>query len=201
MPGEIAQSSLTAEETRDLFTYVGDLDPKYTGGIINTFKVNNFDLTIAASFNLKQTVVERPAYNGTTVDRSQNYTTDILNAWSPTNTGSNLPGITSATSGSGDSWMAYQWYSGGNPIETYNLLDTWVHEMSYLRLSSIRLGYSLPTEATKRMLLDSVRFSVEGRNLFVISSDYRGYFDPETYGNIYAQPIPRSFSLGLNLTF
>lgn len=200
-PGEIAQSSLTAEETRDLFTYVGDLDPKYTGGIINTFKVNNFDLTIAASFNLKQTVVQRPAYNGTTVDRSQNYTTDILNAWSPTNTGSNLPGITSATSGSGDSWMAYQWYSGGNPIETYNLLDTWVHEMSYLRLSSIRLGYSLPTEATKRMLLDSVRFSVEGRNLFVISSDYKGYFNPETYGNIYAQPIPRSFSLGLNLTF
>ncbi len=200
-PGEIAQSTLTAEETRDLFTYVGDLDPKFTGGIINTFRLYDFDFTVAASFNLKQTVVQRPPYNGTTVDRGQNYSADILNAWTPGNTNSNLPGITSQTSGGGDSWMAYQWYSGGNPIETYNLLDTWVHEMSYMRISSVRLGYSLPKTASQKMFMDNIRFSIEGRNLFVISSDYKGYFDPETYGNIYAQPIPRSFSLGCNLTF
>lgn len=200
-PGEISQSTLSAEETRDLFTYVGDLEPKFTGGITNTFKLYDFDLTVATSFNLKQTVVEKPSYNGTIVDRSQNYSTDILNAWSPENTSSNFPGITSKTSGSGDSWMAQQWYSGGNPIGTYNLLDTWVHEMSYMRISSIRLGYSLPKNATKKVFMDSVRFSIEGRNLFVISSDYNGYFDPETYGNIYSQPIARSFSIGCNLTF
>ena len=200
-PGELSQSKLTAEETRDLFSYVGDLDPKYTGGITNTFKIHDFDLTVAATFNLKQTVVEKPTYNGTRVDRGQNFTTDILNAWSPTNTGSTFPGITSATSGTGDSWMAYQWYSGANQMETYNLLDTWVHEISYMRISSIRLGYTLPKKFTEKLFIDSIRFSAEGRNLFVVSSDFKGYFDPETYGNIYAQPIPRSFSLGLNVTF
>ena len=51
------------------------------------------------------------------------------------------------------------------------------------------------------MKIQNVRFSVEGRNLFVVSSDYKGYFDPETFGNIYAQPISRSITLGLNLTF
>ena len=116
-PGVISQSSLSDEDYRDLFTYAGDRDPKYTGGITNTFKVHDFDLSVSAAFNLKQTVVKRPSYNGTLVDRSQNYSTDILNAWSPSNPNSNLPGITSETSGTGDSWMAYQWFSGGNPIQ------------------------------------------------------------------------------------
>lgn len=200
-PGEFSQSTLDAEATRDLFTYAGDLDPKFTGGFTNTFKIHDFDLSVATTFNIKQTVVQRPSYNGTTVDRSQNYTTDILNAWSPTNTGSNLPGITSKTSGTGDSWMAYQWFSGGSPIDMYNLLDTWVREMSYMRLSSVRLGYTLPKKTSEKIFVESIRFSAEARNLFVISSDYKGYFDPETFGNIYAQPIPKSFSLGCNITF
>lgn len=200
-PGEFSQSKLDAEATRDLFTYAGDLDPKFTGGFTNTFKIHDFDLSVATTFNIKQTVVQRPPYNGAIVDRSQNYTTDILNAWSPTNTGSNLPGITSKTSGTGDSWMTYQWFSGGSPIDMYNLLDTWVREMSYMRLSSVRLGYTLPKKTSEKIFVESIRFSAEARNLFVISSDYKGYFDPETFGNIYAQPIPRSFSIGCNITF
>jgi TonB-linked SusC/RagA family outer membrane protein len=200
-PGVLSTTKLSDADTRDLFTYAGDLDPKFTGGFTNTFKVSNFDLTIATTFNIKQTVVQKPTFNGTILDRGQNYTTDALKAWSPTNTSSNIPGITSETSGTGDSWMAYQWYSGGNQIEMYNYLDTWVHEMSFMRLSSVRFGYTLPKKATNSMFMDNIRFSIEGRNLFVISSDYKGYFDPETYGNIYAQPIPRSLSLGCNLTF
>ncbi|CAM4168683.1 MULTISPECIES: SusC/RagA family TonB-linked outer membrane protein [Flavobacterium] len=202
-PGEISQSRLTenAENFRSLFTYVGDRDPKFTGGFINTFKIKNFDVTISTTFNLKQTVVKTPPYNGTQVDRGQNYTTDILDAWSPSNPNSNLPGIVGANSGTGDSWMAYQWFANGSPVNTYALLDTWVDEMSYMRLSSIRLGYTLPKSVTDKMKIQNVRFNVEGRNLFVVSSNYKGYFDPETYGNIYAQPIPRSITLGLNLTF
>jgi TonB-linked SusC/RagA family outer membrane protein len=201
LPGELSQTALTPDQIKDLFTYVGDLDPKFTGGLTNTFKVHNFDLTIATTFNIDQTVVERPSYNGAILDRGQNYTTDILNAWSPTNTGSNLPGITSPTSGTGDSWMANKFYFYGTPIDANKYLDTWVHNMSYMRLSSVRFGYSLPKQATQSIFMENVRFSIEGRNLFVISSDYKGYFDPETFGNIYAQPIPRSISLGCNLTF
>jgi len=202
IPGEFTQSGLSSEETRNLYTYVGDRDPKFTGGFINTFKVHNFDLTIATTFNIKQTVVERPPYNGTTVDRSQNYSTDILNAWTPTNTNTNLPGINGRNSGTGDdTWMTYMWYSGQSATDNYALLDTWVHDMSYMRLSSVRLGYSLPKKATNSVFMEDIRFSIEGRNLFVVSSDYKGYFDPETFGNIYAQPIPRSISVGCNLTF
>ncbi|WP_281232585.1 SusC/RagA family TonB-linked outer membrane protein [Flavobacterium gelatinilyticum] len=200
-PGEITQSKLTAAEFRDLFVYLGDRDPKFTGGITNTFKVQNFDLAIAASFNIKQTVTRTPPYNGTTVDRGQNYSRDILNAWSPTNTGSNLPGINGKDLAAGDSYMAYLWYSGGNQINTLSYLDTWTSEMSYMRLSSVRLGYTFPKSFTDQINIASIRLNVEARNLFVISSDYKGYFDPETFGNIYAQPVPKSFTLGCNVTF
>ncbi|MEO8532404.1 MAG: SusC/RagA family TonB-linked outer membrane protein [Flavobacterium sp.] len=200
-PGLLTQSRLNPDQFRDLFTYLGDRDPKFTGGITNTFKVSNFDLAIAASFNIKQTVVRNPPYNGTQVDRGQNYSRDLLNAWSPTNTSSNLPGITSQDGGTGDSYMSYLWYSGGNQIPTYNYLDTWVSEMSYMRLSSVRLGYTFPKAFTDMINIQSIRFNVEARNLFVISSDYKGYFDPETFGNIYAQPVPKSFTLGCNVTF
>ncbi len=200
-PGEFSQSNLTAAQFRDLFTYLGDRDPKFTGGITNTFKVGNFDLAVVASFSLNQTVVETPPYKGAELDRGLNYSTAVLNAWSPTNTSSNLPGITSQTSGTGDSWMAYQWYSGGNQIPTLNYLDTWVSKMSYMRLNSMRLGYTFPKAFTDQINISSIRLNVEARNLFVISSDFKGYFDPETYGNIYTQPVPRSFTLGCNVTF
>lgn len=200
-PGEIVQSNLSAAEFRDLFTYLGDRDPKFTGGITNTFKVSNFDFTVAASFNIKQTVTKTPPYNGTIVDRGQNYSRDIQNAWSPTNTSSNLPGINGKDTWTGDSYMNYLWYSGQNQIETNNYLDTWVSEMSYMRLSSMRLGYTFPKAFTDHINIQSIRLNVEARNLFVISSDYKGYFDPETYGNIYAQPVPKSFTVGCNVTF
>ncbi|WP_461533223.1 SusC/RagA family TonB-linked outer membrane protein [Sinomicrobium sp.] len=201
LPGFMTEYNLSNEEFRNLFTYVGDRDPKYSGGIINNFSYKNFDLTVAASFNLKQTVVKNLPYNSTQVDRGQNYTTDILNAWSPQNTGSQLPGIVGETSGTGDSWMAYKWFADQNPISTMSYLDTFVDEMSYLRISSIRLGYNLPESVTSKLNIDNIRFSLEGRNLFVISSNYNGYFDPETYGNIYAQPIAKSVALGLNVSF
>jgi hypothetical protein len=43
--------------------------------------------------------------------------------------------------------------------------------------------------------------SLEARNLFVIASDYDNYLDPETMGNPYAQPIPKSFIFGLSVNF
>lgn len=200
-PGFLTESELTNEEFRDLFTYVGDRDPKFSGGVINTFKFKNLDFTVAANFNLKQTVVERQPYNGTQTDRGQNYSTRILDAWSPTNTASNLPAVVGETSGTGDSWMAYKWFGGLNPIETMPLLDTWVKEMSYVRINSMRVGYSFPESLTSKLNINSFRLSLEGRNLLVFGSDYDGYFDPETYGNIYAQPIAKTIAIGLNVTF
>ena len=193
-PGEISESNLTSEELRGLFTYIGNRDPKFTGGIINTFKINNFDINISAAFNFKQTIMSSPSYRGMEVNPGRNYTRAILEA------GKTLPGITSPIMGDDDSWMTNKWFAG-NRANAYNLLDIWAKEVSYLRITSIRLGYTLPQRFTESIGVKSFKLSVEGRNLFVFSNGYNGYFDPETYGNIYSQPIAKSLTLGLNVTF
>lgn len=201
LPGELVTHGLSNEELRNRFEYLGDRDPKFTGGLINHFKIHDFDLSVSAAFNLKQTVTKTPPYNGAEVDPGRNYTTDILNAWSPSNSNTQLPGIIGKDMEAGNSWMAYAWYAGADAYNTYKYLDIWTKEMSYIRISSIRLGYTFPSSLTDKLKIQNARISLEGRNLFVFGGDYSGYFDPETYGNIYAQPISKSFTLGLNFTF
>lgn len=201
LPGELTATALTTAEFRDLYTYAGDRDPKYTGGFINRFRYKNIDLAVTAIFNIDQMVTSQPSYNPTTVDPGQNYSRDILDAWTPENTGSTLPQIIGRDTDEGARWMAYNWLSSGDPIGSYRNLDIFAKKISYVRINSVRLGYTLPAGIANKIKANSLRFSVEGRNLFVLGSGYKGYFDPETYGNIYAQPITRSISFGLNATF
>ena len=49
--------------------------------------------------------------------------------------------------------------------------------------------------------MKSASLSFEARNLFVLASNYNNYLDPETMGNPYAQPIPKSFIFGVNVNF
>ncbi|WP_279070032.1 hypothetical protein, partial [Alistipes timonensis] len=71
----------------------------------------------------------------------------------------------------------------------------------YFRVNSIRLGYAFPEKITRKLHMAGLRVHFEARNPFVIATNYDGYFDPETYGNIYAQPMARTYSVGLNITF
>ncbi|CEN45821.1 conserved exported hypothetical protein [Capnocytophaga canimorsus] len=204
LPGEMTESKLTPKEIRELYTFMGDRDPKFSGGIINTFRYGNIDLTINANFNLEQTMVRTAPYNPAQIDRGLNYSRDVLNAWTPDNQQTHMPRIIGQSTLTGDDWMAYKWLSGSDAtygMSTIASLDTWVKQMSYLRISSIRLGYTLPQEFSKRIGFDNFRLSIEGRNLMVFSTDYSGFFDPETYGNIYAQPLAKSLTVGLNLSF
>ncbi|MGL4332343.1 MAG: SusC/RagA family TonB-linked outer membrane protein, partial [Bacteroidales bacterium] len=196
----ILQSGLSHAEFRDLYTYVGDNDPKFTGGLINKFKYKDFDLAISANFSIKQTVRETPFYDPTQLDRGQNFPNKASQIWSPANPNGKYPALLGSGTQGGDSNIMYQWY-GMDPANTFRSYDIWFKDISYLRISSIRLGYSLPSDILKNKFISSARFNFEARNPFVIGSSYKGYFDPETYGNIYAQPIAKSFSVGVNLTF
>lgn len=200
-PGDAANSALTAKEFRDLYTYAGDRDPKFTGGLTNRFRLGSFDLAVTATFFLNQMVLMNPDYNPATLDRGLNYSRNLLNVWTPQNTGSKLPAIFGQDSYGGDRWMAYKWLNSGDDQRTYNNLDIFAKKMSYMRISNIRFGYTLPATVARKVKANTLRVSVEGRNPFVFGTSYKGYFDPETYGSIYSQPVTRSISFGLNATF
>lgn len=199
-PGYMVETSLKEADFRKLFSYLGDRDPKFYGGITNNFIIRNWDFAVAASFYLKQSVMANPLYNFTAVDRGLNTSADILTSWSPQNTNSLSPRILGRNTIPGRE-MVYNWFSNADTSSSYNYFSNLVKEISYMRINSIKLGYNIPKTFLSNTGINQLKLYLEGRNLFVFGSNYDGYFDPETYGNIYAAPIQKSVVFGFNLNF
>lgn len=199
---DLVNTTLSNQELRDLYTHVGSTDPKLSGGFINNFRYKNFSLNVSMSFNLKQWVKETPFYSMSEFDRGINTTSKVNQIWSPSNPGGKYPAIVGPYSYNGSRAEEYYWMAGsGKAINAFRDLDIWYKEISYLRISSIRLGYDIPEAFAKRIGIKGARVNVEARNPFVFGTNFDGYFDPETYGNIYAQPMQKSISVGLNVNF
>lgn len=191
---QFGASTLSAEEQRDLYTYMGSSEPEVSGGFTNTFKYKNWHLGINCIFNLGMKVRTTPSYSPTSYDRGQNTNRDILNRWTPTNTNTMLPKLMTSSERP-EEYIQYSEYN------LYNYLDIWVKDCNYFRFQSIRLGYEIPKKWLQPYGVKSASVSLEGRNLWVIASNYDNFLDPETMGNPYAQPIPKSFVFGLNVNF
>ena len=97
-----------------------------------------------------------------------------------------------------------------SPLNGAHVLHSWaVEDGSFLRLSNITLGYTLPQKWTRKIGMSKCRFYVTANNLW-IWTNYSG-FDPEvdtrrstplTPGVDYsAYPKTRSFTFGANITF
>lgn len=187
-------STLPAAEQRNLYTYIGSQDPLFSGGFINNFTYRDFDLSVNFTFNLLMYTRIQPSYSSVWFDRGMNVNRDILDRWTPSNTSSTLPALIA---------------DGTRPSErlnyaefaTYSMLDTWVKRNDHIRLQSVILGYTLPSSPLKSLGMSSLRVALETRNLLVFGSNYRNFLDPETMGNPFAQPIPRSFTFSLQAKF
>ncbi|MFD2970024.1 SusC/RagA family TonB-linked outer membrane protein [Sphingobacterium bambusae] len=197
LPGYMVANNLTPADYRSKFKYMGNMDPRFIGGMTNRFKLDAFDLAVSAAVNLEKWVRRTLSYNPAQVDRGSNQYTELFDALD----GSQLPAIGSNNIELNERWMAYSWMNGNDPVNSVRYYDIWAKKMSYVRINSIRLGYTLPSKIGKRIGASNVRFNVEGRNLFVFGTDYDGFFDPETYGDLYAQPITKSFTFGVSARF
>ena len=187
-------STLSAEEQRNLYSYIGSGDPLITGGFINTFKYKQFELSVNFAFNLLMYARVTPSYSNTIFDRGMNTNRDILNRWTPSNTSSTLPALIV-----GDNRQAeYVQYS---EFSLYSMLDIWVKRADHVRLQNIRLGYNLPKQWISKIGVKNATVALEARNLLVFGCNYDNYLDPETMGNQFAQPIPKSFTFSLNVAF
>lgn len=91
--------------------------------------------------------------------------------------------------------------------DNFRQSDFFIEDGSYLRLSNLQLGYTLPLSLTRKIGIQRTRFYLSVNNLYTFTN-YSGY-DPEItienplYGgyDITTYPVPRTVLLGLNLTF
>ena len=212
------QVSTSQSAIRNNLSYIGSQNPNITGGFNNRFYYKNFDLSVSCNFVFGQLVKRTPFYSPTQTSPGENNTTEIGQVWSPENTSGIYPALTGNLKPDGTTWSGWdEWEANPDPYYLYNWileqynsisgaslfdnLDIWYKKINYFRVNSIRLGYAFPEKITRKLHMAGLRIHFEARNPFVIASNYDGYFDPETYGSIYSQPMACTYSVGLNITF
>ena len=84
-----------------------------------------------------------------------------------------------------------------NTIYGTNANSFWVHSGDYFRIKNVDFGYSLPNSLIKHFKISSLRFFVNGLNLFTRAAFDR--VDPEVNGQVY--PIQKVVNVGVNLKF
>ena len=90
--------------------------------------------------------------------------------------------------------------------ENYRVSDYWMEDASFLRARNIQLGYTLPSNITKKVFISRLRFYAQVENAFTLTK-YSGC-DPEVSGGFRevgvdrgVYPQNRTVTFGLNLTF
>lgn len=172
---------------------IGDPNQDWTAGLNNTFRYKDFDLGIffqgAAGGEIFSYTLLELASGGS------NATTEALNAWTPTNTNTNVPSAS---------------------VRDRRISSRFVYDGSYVRLKNLALGYTLPSKVVEKIGMDNVRFSLSGQNLWTITNypgtdpeaSYQAQNNPNTnssnvsqgfdYGNY---PNLESFTFSVNLKF
>lgn len=154
----------------------GNNDPKYYGGLNNTFTYKGFTLDFLFQF------VKRTSTRG-----DQNFVSyPGLNANLPASY-ADVPLKYSATFGS----------AAINAFQFYQSSDAAVEDASYIRLKNVSLAYNVPSAWAKKLKMSGLQFYVHGQNLLTITK-YKG-LDPETLSN--QLPTLRMMVAGIKTTF
>ena len=171
--------------TDDDYVFIAS-DPKFYGGFSTdlTYKGIGLNAVFTYSYGAKRSSY---LYNSTIGSTGRGLaSTDLLDRWSPENTGAKYPRpIYPDPSES----FSYSRYGVGDT-------DMSVQDASYLRLSTLTLSYTLPKAVVNNLKLANLRLYTTVSNVFCLT-DYKGY-DPET-GDWY--PPTRLFVFGCNISF
>lgn len=188
--------------------YIGNINPKWTGGFTTNMSYKGFSMFTNWEFALGHTIyndlVARTLgnYQGTF-----NYLEMQKQAWSPTNTDTDIPKVYFADQVVG-SKQNYTRSNNANPNLNSNN-SRFYEKGDYLALREITLSYDLPKWLhSKTHILSRARVYVSGNNLFYITKFTGPTPEPPVngdnvvtgvYGGTY--PTPRSYVLGVQLSF
>lgn len=85
-----------------------------------------------------------------------------------------------------------------NDANIYAASDFWLFNGAYMRVKNITLGYTIPSDITKKFHVDRLRFYFSANDLPAFSKYPKGY-DPEW--NRFSDLLMSSYIFGLNVSF
>lgn len=135
--------------------------PIFYGGISNTLSYAGVDLNFMFSFAYGNTLYDDAAKTQIGNWQSIAQREEILDAWSPDNPDTDVPGLNNYT-----------------PVNSSRFL----YDASYLRLRSLTLGYNFPKKMCEKIRLQKLRIYFRGGNLWTLTA-FPGW-DPEVLRNV-----------------
>jgi len=180
-PGDIRVEDINGDKkiTPDDRAVIGQMVPKWNTGLNLDFRYGQFDANIFLFARYGQMMDY--AYLGR-FHLPGRENSAALNYWTPENPSNDFPHP--RTSSSFDA-LPYS--------STLSYVDA-----SFVKVRSITLGYSLPPSVTSKLRISSLRFYVNGKNLFSFSKvkDY----DVERGGSL-INPLTKLVTAGVNVEF
>lgn len=185
---------------------IGKAQPKFYGGITNNFSYKGFDLSFVLNYSVGGDVYNaNKMFYTMTKNRYKNALTDVLGRFTYIDqNGENVyrnPDALAQLNSNNN-------YASLHGTQNLQFSSKFVESASYLRLSNITFGYTVPRTLVRKIGIQSLRFYASMNNLFTITG-YSG-FDPEvdTRSNGGLSPgidwgaYPRATTtlFGLNLT-
>ncbi|QKX05106.1 TonB-dependent receptor [Aquimarina sp. TRL1] len=191
---------------------VGNAFPDAFGGINNSFKYKNIDLSIFSSFSIGNDIYAAWRSGGFLAG----------GAAGSIRVGGGVDGLGFSQFGMLRSTAQNRWTGPGTSNTTPRAIASgtgaafhnnqassrWVEDGSFFRIKNITLGYSLPDTLIKKLSVDNFRIYTTGTNLFTFTK-YSGYdpeasdsSDPRTFGaDFLTAPPLRTVILGLTINF
>lgn len=139
--------------------YLGNSNPKLSGGFGPSVTWKNFRLTSFFSFRLGYDVINGTKMNTTNMFGFDNQSTAVLSRWRKEGDVTDMP---RALISGGFNWLGS---------------DRYVEDASYVRFRTVTLRYNFDKKALKKMKMKSASFYVTAENLFTFTN-YLGQ-DPE----------------------
>ena len=189
-------------------THIGNAYAKHTGGFSMTGRIHQLDIATYFTWSYGNDIynANKIEYTSTSQYFSRNMTSEMASGSRWTNlradgTISNDANELAQLNANTTMWSPY--------TRSFIFSDYGVEDGSFLRLSTVTVGYTLPKSISARLRSQSVRIYASGYNLWLLTN-YTG-FDPEvstrrqtpfTPGVDYsAYPKSKSFLFGVNINF
>ncbi|GHB56163.1 SusC/RagA family TonB-linked outer membrane protein [Persicitalea jodogahamensis] len=182
---------------------IGNIQPKFTGGMLNTFNFKGFTLTALVDVRMGGDIYDE----GTGTGRWTGQYAETALGREEGVIGKGVRQITAADGSK--SYVpndiivtANQLYAYNNPR---NYHEAAIFDASYVKLREVSLGYNIPLSVIQKLHLQSAKLSLVGRNVWMIFKN-TPHVDPEfdskggnAQGFGYGE-LPSSRSLGVNLS-
>ena len=169
------------------FNYGLNLSATYKNWDFSLYTYGVFGMKILSYTKMRMSIMNPSDDSWTPALLEESYN----NMWSPTNPNGSLARLTRL-----------------DDNKNARISDAWVVNGDFFKISNLQVGYTLPRDLVKKLLIQNVRVYFAVQNLATISG-YTKYGDPEVgQGSVIYAGLdtgryanPRTFQFGLNVTF